>query len=223
MGTSSNHNAQATAYSGRYAGNMQSMDTSLTPGRLLEALTALGAVLTEAGERHEFVVVGGASLSLRGLIARSTADVDVLGHIADGTIESVVPLPPTVLAAADAVADAYGLQRGWFGDDRTAGLLTSSRPLPRGMASRVERVTFGSGLVLDLASRVDIICLKLDAAFTLGDDTMRTKHHRDLEELAPTDDELSAAAAWVEVGIAPSQTHDDELAALLTWIRSRRS
>lgn len=46
---------------------------------LARALSALGEVLASRGSHYELVLVGGGNLLLRGVINRTTRDVDVLG------------------------------------------------------------------------------------------------------------------------------------------------
>lgn len=55
--------------------------SDLTGKRIEELLTALGETLQEAGEPVALLVVGGASLSLRGLVERTTKDVDVIARV----------------------------------------------------------------------------------------------------------------------------------------------
>lgn len=161
--------------------------------RFDEALATLGEVLLERGHRCEVLVVGGGSLLLLGLIARPTADIDVIGAVTPTGYAKLDVLPVYLTEAAQEVAVALGLGPAWL-NVGPAGLVDFG--LPPGLEDRVEVRTYG-GLVLHLPGRLDLICFKLYAAADLGDG----KHVQDLESLAPTVDELQWAARW-------TRTHD---------------
>ncbi len=65
--------------------------------------------------------------------------------------------------------------------------------LPAGFAERLERVVYGEGLGVWLASRYDMVCCKLYAAVDQG---TRSHHFQDLRDLRPSRDELVSAAHW---------------------------
>jgi hypothetical protein len=100
------------------------------------------------------------------------------------------PLPTALAEAAKDIGELMGLAPGWF-NAGPASLLDLG--LPDGFLGRTIRREYG-GLVIHLASRLDQICFKVYAA---ADDSPRGKHFADLKQLAPTPDELRAAAAWV--------------------------
>jgi hypothetical protein len=64
--------------------------------------------------------------------------------------------------------------------------------LPEGFIDRLERHDYGESLIVHLASRYDQIHFKLYALVDQGPG----KHEEDLRALAPTEDELIAAAGW---------------------------
>jgi len=146
-----------------------------------EALAALGDLLEERDKRYSFLVVGGSSLLLLGLISRATADVDVVGTATATGYAPLDQLPDAVVEASREVARAFGLQPNWI-NVGPAGL--ARWELPPGLASRVQVRRFG-GLELHLPDRVDLICFKLYAAV---DQTERSQHYQDLQALAPTDE-----------------------------------
>jgi len=174
------------------ARNMRGMD--LDAALLQEALTTLGAVLESRGHHFEVVAIGGGSLLLLGLIRRPTKDIDIVALIdARGMIDAE-PLPQALREACADVASAFGLAEDWMNPGPTSLL---SFGLPDGFAGRTTRRDFG-GLVVHLAGRFDQICFKFYAAVDQGP---RSKHAQDLIRLAPTAEELRAAARW-------ARTHD---------------
>jgi hypothetical protein len=162
--------------------------------RLDEALTVLGALLAERGQRIGVLVIGGSSLLLLGVVERPTADVDIVGfHAAVGYI-AADGLPEFLRTAVQEVGDALGLAPTWF-NAGPAGLVEFG--LPPGLASRVSVRSYG-GLEVHLPAIEDLVCFKLYAAVDQGE---RSKHFADLRALSPTPDQLHNAARW-------SRTHD---------------
>jgi hypothetical protein len=79
-----------------------------------EALAALGVLLEARGHEYGLIVVGGAALLLRGVIARPTKDVDVLGaRSPSGGVDPLGTLPTPLAAAVADVGLAYGLAPDW--------------------------------------------------------------------------------------------------------------
>lgn len=161
------------------------------PPIIRSALSALGDLLDERREHFEIVVIGGGGLQLLGLIARPTKDIDVVALVVDDDYRTARPLPGPLLLAVRDVATALDLDSDWLNSGPTAQLQMG---LPDGFADRVVIERF-SNLTVHLAGRYDQICLKLYAA---ADDGPQGKHVRDLRDIAPTDDELDAAARWVK-------------------------
>lgn len=86
------------------------MDHRLGRGGLNDALAALGELLDARGLHYELVLVGGASLLLRGVITRPTKDVDVLGvREASGGVARLEALPEALARAVADVGLAFGL------------------------------------------------------------------------------------------------------------------
>ena len=156
---------------------------------LEQALRSLGAVLESRALSYEVLVVGGSSLLLLGFITRPTADLDVVGLADDGIYRSADPLPDPLAAAVADVGLALGLAPNWL-NAGPASLMDLG--LPVGFEERVTIRRYGS-LAIHLAGRTDLICFKLYAAVDQGP---RSKHFADLQELAPTRDELLVAAQW---------------------------
>ena len=161
---------------------------------LKDALSAVGDLLEDRGERFEVIAIGGGALLLLGLIERSTRDLDLVAMKVGDVLVKPTPLPAALAAAANDIGELMGLAPGWF-NAGPASLLDLG--LPEGFLARTIRREY-AGLVIHLASRLDQICFKVYAAV---DDSPRGKHFADLKELTPTPDELRAAAAWV-------MTHD---------------
>jgi hypothetical protein len=155
-----------------------------------QALELLGSLIEQRGLGYEIVVIGGSALLLLGIIQRPTKDLDVLAVVVHGEYASAQPLPIELEKAVRDVAKELGLASDWLNSGPTAQLQSG---LPPGFRERVETLTFHT-LVVHVAGRLDHIYLKLYAAV---DHLGKGKHADDLRRLAPTRQELLAAAAWV--------------------------
>lgn len=175
------------------------------------ALAALGEQLALAGERFELVVIGGSGLLALGLIDRTTRDVDLVALRESGDLVDPRPLPQRLLDARDRVAGDFGLAENWL-NAAPANLLDFG--LPAGFEYRLERRDYGPALVVWLASRLDQIHFKL---YALSDHAPGSKHDLDLRALAPTREELSAAARWA-ITHDPSEGFRLELTAALVYL-----
>ena len=178
------------------------------PSDLDHALTLLGDLLADRHQGFQAYAVGGGSLLLLGVIDRPTKDLDIVGLVRNGVLESAAPLPDELGAAVREVADLLGLPADWL-NPGPAELLRFG--LPAGYAARAETRRYG-GLTLLLAGRFDQICFKLYAAVDQGP---RSKHAADLHRLAPTPDDLLKAARWVRTH-DPSEGFRAELHQALT-------
>lgn len=158
------------------------------------ALEALSEQLQAADLHFELVVVGGTALVWLGLVDRATRDVDVVGLLSAAGLVSSEPLPAGLASAASRVALDLGLPENWLNSGPTA-LLDSG--LPEGFLDRAHRVEIAPTLVVFFADRYDQIHLKLYAVVDQGGG----RHEADLRALAPTPEELVAAARW-------TTTHD---------------
>ena len=152
-------------------------------------LGALGEQLGARQERFELVVIGGSALLALGLVERTTKDVDIVALRSDEDLDYAKPLPEGLQAACDLVARDFSLPAGWLNPGPTDLLKFG---LPDGFVDRLERRDYGDALVVYLASRYDQIHFKLYAAVDQGPG----KHESDLRALAPTEEELVAAAQW---------------------------
>lgn len=160
------------------------------------ALTAVGELL-EANDAHfSIVVIGGAALSLLGIVERTTRDVDIVAVTREPGELAVLARPPQPLPlllerAIAQVAEDFALPEHWL-NRGPAGQWDIG--LPPGFAERVEWRRF-SALDVGICSRIDLIFFKLEAAADQPD--ANNRHARDLVALAPTDDELTQAKDWV--------------------------
>lgn len=157
-------------------------------------LVALGEQLGSRAEQVTLVIVGGSALIALGLVDRATKDVDVVALVDENGIRSADPFPQRLVVARDAVARDFGLPVEWL-NAGPAPLVDLG--LPGGLLDRAERRDYGDALTVMFASRLDQVHFKLYAAVDQG----AGKHFDDLRALAPTEDELLAAAGW-------SRTHD---------------
>lgn len=103
-------------------------------------------------------------------------------------------MPEGLARAVRDVARALDLDEHWLNAGPTDLLRFG---LPAGFADRVS-VRQYQALTVRLAARVDQVAFKLYAAVDQGP---RSKHFSDLKRLAPSEEELVAAARWC-------RTHD---------------
>ncbi|MDB4957865.1 MAG: hypothetical protein JWO36_5434 [Myxococcales bacterium] len=169
----------------------------LNSGELEAALSALGELLVEREQPHGLAIIGGGALSITRFIQRSTKDLDIVALFENGVLKIAAPLPDALAEAIRDVAGYLRLAPDWLNNGPTSMMQLG---LPEGFLARCERRVYGALTVL-FASRLDQIHFKLYAA---ADDRPAGKHHRDLEALTPTADELEQAAAWAR-GHDPSQ------------------
>lgn len=159
------------------------------------ALRAVGELLAYERVEASIVVIGGSALILLGIVERATTDVDVVAIRRDDGAATAIgppdPLPEPLQRAIERVAEDFGLPTHWL--NTMAGLQWQTG-LPPGLEGRIEWREFG-GLRVGLASRYDLIFLKLYAA---ADDVgPESVHYQDLLALQPTRAELRAAAGWI--------------------------
>lgn len=166
-----------------------------------DALSALGEQLALAQERFHLVVIGGSGLIAIHAVSRATRDVDVLAIEKDGTLVSADPLPAAVSEAAATVARDLGLGTNWL-NAGPAGLMDLG--LPTGFVGRLTSRDYAESLRVSFASRLDQVFFKLYAAA----DRREPRDFDDLRWLAPTDDELRAAARWARTRNMPGPFDD---------------
>jgi len=170
-------------------------------------LDAVGELLAANEEHVSVVVVGGAALQLLGVIDRATRDVDIVALTrTPGDLRDLVrppePLPAALEAAITQVGSDFGLPEHWMNRE-PAGQWDVG--FPEGFTERVEWRTHG-GLDVGVASRIDLIFFKLEAAADQPDSNSR--HFRDLVALNPSNDELDRAAEWARSKNAGTEYHD---------------
>jgi hypothetical protein len=160
-----------------------------------EALSGLGALLEAEGERYHLLVVGGVAINLRRIRSRTTTDVDVIARVEPGSSGEMVllhpaPFPEALQQAIQQVAADFNLEPNWL-NTVVAGQWDLG--LPPWTNEDIEWHDFG-GLRLGIVGRRTLIALKLYAATDQGP---KSVHTQDLLYLAPTDEELEVARAWV--------------------------
>lgn len=168
--------------------------------RLKELLEELAEWLAfEDCEPVEWVICGGLALTLQGLQARATRDVDVLGAWNPQRVEvaSMEDFPEKVKACIERVAEdhpelaEFGAKWVNLGPSQLA-----QWGLPEGFEQRLVTVRISDRLTLRLLGRDDLLPLKLYAAadeFGLRQEI----HFDDLRTLAPTFGELDKAVNWI--------------------------
>jgi len=163
---------------------------------ITEMLSALGELLGSRGQRYELVLIGGASLQLRGVISRPTRDADVLAEWVNDRLVPMPNLPEDLRAAVRDVGEAYAAAPDWL---NTGPQSLIELGLPPGFEARLERLNFAPGLVIWLAGRYDLACFKLYAA--ADEWPTRGRHLQDLRALDPDPETLRTSARW-------AQSHD---------------
>lgn len=177
---------------------------------LTRLLSALSERLAFARERESLVVIGGAALTILGFVDRTTRDIDVVALLDGGVLAPAKPLPAALIAARDAVAADFGVADGWL-NAGPSDLLDFG--LPDGFLERVEHRDFGPALTVCFAGRFDQIHFKLYALVDQG----LGRHESDLKALAPTQDELRAAARWTRTH-DPSEGFREQLEGTLRYL-----
>lgn len=136
--------------------------------------------LASRGLRFEGVVIGGAALSLLGVVQRTTDDCDVLDP----------DIPPRIASAAAAFGETVGIGADWF-NSQAHDFVDVPGCLPAAWRARLRSLYEGEGLSLQTLSRQDLLCTKLVALVDRGQD------FDDCVALAPTADELHEAWPFV--------------------------
>ena len=162
--------------------------------------------------------MGGASLSLLGLIPRTTRDVDVIAQVQeDGAKDQLVPpepLPEPLVRAIRTVARDFGLPLDWMNTDVA---LQWHAGLPPGLEEGLTWRRYDA-LRVGLVGRGSLIALKLFAAVDGGPEGV---HFQDLMALQATDDELAEASTWVRTQDA-SGVFEQMVGEVIALIRARR-
>jgi len=173
----------------------------MTGGVLDEALRLLDELLHTQGVELDLVVVGGGAMLLAGLIERPTADLDALARVESERLQDPAPFAPELQKAIATVGAALGLvtgdgaTRAWLNAGPSA--LLELAMLPPGFQTRLQTRRYGSALTIRVASRIDLIYLKMLAATDIRRGARRAVDIQDLHELKTTRDEAIAAGRWV--------------------------
>jgi hypothetical protein len=152
--------------------------------RPIDTIEAFDLFLRDRGLRFDAVVIGGAALSLLGVVSRPTKDIDIL----------VPEIPQEIHIAARAFAveiRAAGeiLQDDWLNN----GPASLADHLSTGWQERLQDVFDGSALHFRCLGRHDLLCAKLFALCDRGIDL------DDCIALAPTLAELENVLTWLQL------------------------
>jgi hypothetical protein len=181
------------------------------------ALADLGRALDQRDHRFSLFVIGGSAFLLQDPTrAHATADLDVAALVQDdATLTQAAELPAELVEAADAVAVIHGLTPGWI---NAAAAASFDNLVPDGALDRALVRTWG-GLTLHVASRGDLIRLKLQAAQRRG--TRGDRYRDDLVRMRPSGEELDAARAWLVATSSTPGPTAERADAVLDAVRSR--
>jgi len=165
---------------------------SLTTERLREALGLLSQLLdAEGAEPEHLVIIGGSALIALDLVTRSTRDVDIMADVdPEKGLVDPRPMSEALQRAARKVAMELELEGKWLNTGPADQLRTG---LPEGFLSRLSPREIGRRLTVYYPGRVDLIHFKFFAVVDQGPG----RHRDDLKALAPTNQEILAAARWV--------------------------
>jgi hypothetical protein len=123
------------------------------------------------------VAIGGAALSILGVITRHTRDLDLLE----------AEIPEAIRKAAVEFAKLNHLADDWL----NVGPAKLSKHLPHGWRKQTQLLFEGTNLKLATLARLDLIRIKLWAMCD------RMRDIDDLVALAPSEEELAMATEWV--------------------------
>ena len=189
---------------------------NLTSSWLEELLNAVGSHLEAQQTEAAIVVVGGATLSVLGIVDRTTKDVDVIAQASrdDGDNWTLIPPVPLSEALQEAVALVgrdYDLAPDWLNTDVGAQW---QQGLPDSILQDTEWRRYAA-LWVGFAGRQTLITLKLFAAVDRGPESV---HYQDLLALQPTPSELATAEEWV-VGQDTSEHFPKLIQDVITHVR----
>jgi len=162
--------------------------------------------------RHiQLVVCEGTALNVLGLVHRATKDIDVVGIIEDGGSHELreSDFKDWFLECVSRVAFDFDLPDDWINNGPTSMVRTG---LPEGFTERLLTKRYGNNLVVNYASRFDLVHFKLYAAVD-----RQGQHIEDLRALEPSSEEMEAAALWC-LSQDPSEPFRSELIKILEWM-----
>lgn len=146
-----------------------------------ETIPDFDEYLADQGLRFEAVIIGGAALSLLGVVLRATDDCDVLDPV----------IPERVLETAKRFAKLRDLNHDWL-NCKSHDFVGVPGCLPAGWRDRLQPLFTGRAIVFKTLGRQDLLCTKLVALIDRGTD------YRDCVALKPTTSELRAAWPFVQ-------------------------
>jgi hypothetical protein len=138
-----------------------------------DSLQLLNLYLKKKNIKRSFIICGGASLIIQGLVSRTTKDIDIVAP----------PIDKALSEAADSVASDLGLNSHWL----NCGPDSLINNLAKGWKDRIIEVFRSSNLTVFSISREDLIFSKF---WALCD---RQKDKNDLILLNPSKEELNNA------------------------------
>lgn len=148
-----------------------------------ETIEGFDAFLAMRGLSLEAVVIGGAALSLLGVVSRQTRDCDILHP----------ELPPEIVDAATEFAELRRRDGEVLADDwLNNGPSSLTDVLPARWIERVQTVFAGAAITLHCLGRIDLLMSKLFALCDRGIDL------QDCIALAPTSTEIDEIMPWLE-------------------------
>jgi len=163
---------------------------------LNQALQLLGSILDrdEQAKSIHFVVCGGSSMIMMGLVTRTTRDVDIVAYLeknqGPNELQYASTIPKFLQKAASRVSADLGLDEQWL---NTGPKDLLQYGLPDGFVDRLYNQKYGEKLAVSFISRFDQIHFKMYAAVDSGPG----RHVDDLLALRPTAHEIEQAARWV--------------------------
>lgn len=141
-------------------------------------IPAFDEFLGGRGLTFSAIAIGGAALSILGIIQRGTRDLDLLE----------TEIPSDIQQAAYDFAMAHLLAENWL----NSGPSSLAKDLPAGWQKTIQPLYSGQNLKLSTLARIDLIRSKLWAMCD------RLRDIEDLIAMAPTPEELVLAAEWVK-------------------------
>ncbi|HAZ11562.1 MAG: hypothetical protein A2X86_21600 [Bdellovibrionales bacterium GWA2_49_15] len=143
-----------------------------------QSLQSLNFYLKKKNLNRSFIICGGASLILQGIIARTTRDIDIVAP----------PIDQALTEVAASVAEDLGLDSHWL----NSGPGSIVQDLKDGWEKRVQEIFKDTNLVVYSIARDDLIFTKF---WALCD---RQKDFEDLILLKPTLAELNQAVEYTK-------------------------
>ncbi len=149
----------------------------------IEIIKQFDKFLTQKGQRFDAVVIGGAALSILGIITRETRDVDVLYP---GIPKDI--LSSSIEFAAIVKIQETTLKENWL----NSGPESLSKYLRANWGNRLVDLYIGNSIYFKTLGRTDFIGTKVLAFCDRGFD------FQDCLDMKPTKEELTEILPWVQ-------------------------